>query len=110
MVTGANRGIGYEIARQLAVHGLRVIVTARDADRGRAAADGLRGEGLNVEFRQLDVSRPESVESFAKWIAEKYGGLDILVRSFYILTLEFLCWDSHRDIDGQSGSFDSLAK
>ncbi|XP_064960356.1 uncharacterized protein LOC135610145 [Musa acuminata AAA Group] len=81
VVTGANRGIGYEIARQLAVHGLRVIVTARDADRGRAAADGLRGEGLNVEFRQLDVSRPESVESFAKWIAEKYGGLDILVNN-----------------------------
>ncbi|RWW16501.1 hypothetical protein BHE74_00009017 [Ensete ventricosum] len=78
VVTGANRGIGYEIARQLAVHGLRVILTARDADRGRAAADGLRGEGLNLEFRQLDVSRADSVELFAKWIAEKYGGLDVL--------------------------------
>ncbi|WOL18705.1 carbonyl reductase [Canna indica] len=81
VVTGANRGIGYEIARQLASHGLCVILTARDADRGRATADGLRGEGLNVEFRQLDVMDADSIKSFTKWVGDKYGGLDILVNN-----------------------------
>lgn len=82
MVTGANRGIGYEIARQLARQGLCVVLTARDADRGSAAAEALRGEGLNVEFRQLDVCHAESVELFAKWVGDKYRGVDILVRCF----------------------------
>nr|XP_010908903.1 carbonyl reductase [NADPH] 1 [Elaeis guineensis] len=81
VVTGANRGIGYEIARQLAGHGLCVILASRDADRGREAADGLREQGLNVDSHQLDVLDAASVESFVKWVVLKYGGLDILVNS-----------------------------
>ncbi|EHA8588838.1 putative carbonyl reductase [Cocos nucifera] len=79
VVTGANRGIGYEIARQLAGHGLCVILASRDADRGREAADGLREQGLNVDSHQLDVLDAASVESFVKWVVLKYGGLDILL-------------------------------
>lgn len=79
-MTGANRGIGYEIARQLAGHGLCVILASRDADRGREAADGLREQGLNVDSHQLDVLDAASVESFVKWVVLIYGGLDILVR------------------------------
>ncbi|KAJ0974610.1 hypothetical protein J5N97_016575 [Dioscorea zingiberensis] len=80
-VTGSNRGIGYEIARQLAVHGLRVIVTSRDGDQGREATGRLREEGLDVDYCELDVSDELSVRSFARSITEKYGGLDILVNN-----------------------------
>ncbi|XP_008810480.1 carbonyl reductase [NADPH] 1 isoform X2 [Phoenix dactylifera] len=81
IVTGANRGIGYEIARQLAGHGLCVILASRAADRGHKAADGLREQGLNVDSHQLDVLDAASVESFEKWVVLKYGGLDILVNN-----------------------------
>ncbi|XP_074575712.1 uncharacterized protein LOC141832126 [Curcuma longa] len=81
VVTGASRGIGYEIARQLAVQGLCVVLAARDLDRGCAAVDGLRAEGLNVQFRKLDVTHADSVQDFAKWIGGEYGGLDILVNN-----------------------------
>ncbi|OVA17346.1 Short-chain dehydrogenase/reductase SDR [Macleaya cordata] len=81
VVTGANRGIGYEIARQLAVHGLNVIITSRDIDNGRTAAKALQEEGLNVSVHQLDILDPDSVKMFAEWICESYGGIDILVNN-----------------------------
>lgn len=80
-VTGANRGIGFEIARQLAEHGLTVIVASRDPVQVRASADGLREQGLSVDSCQLDVSDAASVGSFAQWVVDKYGGLDILVNN-----------------------------
>ncbi|KAH7653718.1 Short-chain dehydrogenase/reductase SDR protein [Dioscorea alata] len=80
-VTGSNRGIGYEIARQLAVHGLHVIVTSRDSKHGREVVGSLREEGLSVDYCQLDVLNEVSIQTFARWISEKYGGLDILVNN-----------------------------
>lgn len=79
MVTGANRGIGYEIAHQLALHGLTVIFTSRDTHVGEEAAKALRERGLNVVCCQLDILDPSSIEAFATWINEAYGGIDILV-------------------------------
>ena len=63
MVTGANRGIGFEIARQLAMHGLTVILMSRDAAVGKEAAKVLQEEGLNVLVHQLDIVDLSSVES-----------------------------------------------
>ncbi|GAA0588363.1 SDR family NAD(P)-dependent oxidoreductase [Paractinoplanes ferrugineus] len=74
LVTGANKGIGREIARLLAEAGLLVYATARDADRGRPAAAGIAGE---VRFLQLDVTDPDSVEA----AAARVGELDILVNN-----------------------------
>ena len=79
MVTGANRGIGFEIAHQLAMHGLTVILTSRETGVGEEAAKVLQEGGLNVVFHQLDIVNPSSIETFTEWIQQNYGGLDILV-------------------------------
>ncbi|KAL0464027.1 UNVERIFIED_CONTAM: Carbonyl reductase [NADPH] 1 [Sesamum latifolium] len=76
VVTGANRGIGFEIARQLAFHGLTVILTSRVTGVGEAAANILREGGLSVVFHQLDIVDPSSIEAFSKWIKETYGGVN----------------------------------
>ncbi|XP_010093838.2 short-chain dehydrogenase/reductase 2b [Morus notabilis] len=85
VVTGANKGIGFETARQLSSKGVTVILTARDEKRGRAATSLLHDQlGLpadRVVFHQLDVSDPLSVEALADFIKEKFGRLDILVNN-----------------------------
>ncbi|CAH1419064.1 unnamed protein product [Lactuca virosa] len=81
VVTGANRGIGFEIARQLAFHGLTVVLTSRDTTTGEEATKTLQEEGLKVVFHQLDILNHESIDSFCAWVNEKYGGIDILVNN-----------------------------
>ncbi|AQZ60598.1 Short-chain dehydrogenase/reductase SDR [[Actinomadura] parvosata subsp. kistnae] len=76
LITGANKGIGYEIARLLAGQGVTTIVGARDEERGRAAA-----ERLGQPYVRLDVTDEESVAAAAKWIDGEYGRLDILVNN-----------------------------
>lgn len=85
LVTGANRGLGYEICRQLAGRGLRVISTSRDEEKGRAAVASLASEGLDLAYRQLDVSDPESVAAASDWVAKEFGRLDVLVNNAGIL-------------------------
>lgn len=77
MVTGANKGIGLETVRQLALAGVTVILTARDEKRGFDAVDSLALP--NVVFHQLDVRDDTSVHSLVDFISEKFGRLDILV-------------------------------
>lgn len=81
VVTGANRGIGFEIAKQIATNGLTVILTSRDVAAGEAAARILQKDGLNVSFHQLDILDPSSTKQLAEWIQQSYGGLDILVNN-----------------------------
>lgn len=80
VVTGANRGIGFEIAHQLAMHGLTVILTSRETGVGEEAAKVLQEGGLNVVVHQLDVVDHDSIKTFTDWVQENYGGVDILVR------------------------------
>lgn len=81
VVTGANKGLGFEIVRQLASKGIVVVLTARDEKSGLEAVEKLKDSGLSdhVVFHQLDVSDPASIASFADFIKEKFGKLDILV-------------------------------
>ncbi len=81
LVTGANRGIGLEVCRQLAGRGLHVVLTARDPNKGQAAADGLIANGLDVTFLPLDVSDPAAAEAARVWVEGRYGRLDVLVNN-----------------------------
>lgn len=81
LVTGANKGIGRENSRQLAAKQIRVLLGARDRERGEKAAADLRAEKLNVEFLQVDVTSELSVGNAAAEIDRRYGRLDILVNN-----------------------------
>lgn len=81
LVTGANKGIGREISRQLAAKGTLVLVGARDRERGEKAVADLRAQGLAVEFVQLDVTSDGSVERAAAEVQRRHGRLDILVNN-----------------------------
>jgi len=81
LVTGANRGIGREVSRQLARRGLRVILTARNAPAGQDAADALAREGLPVVFCPLDVADAASVDAAKGWVEERFGRLDVLINN-----------------------------
>ncbi len=78
LVSGGNRGIGLEIARQLADRGMTVILGSRDEEQGRAAARRLSG---NVVARQLDVADEESVARLATSVDDEFGRLDVLVNN-----------------------------
>lgn len=81
LVTGANKGIGLEIARQLAEAGVHVIIGARNDERGRAAVDDLASQNLIVQSVRLDLDDLASVEAAAATIREEHGKLDILVNN-----------------------------
>ncbi|MBM7326115.1 SDR family oxidoreductase [Agrobacterium sp. S2] len=88
LVTGANKGIGLEIARQLAQARVAVLLGARDFERGQLAADRLQASGLPVEAIRLDLNDPETIAAAAKDIHSKYGKLDILVNNAGIVDQE----------------------
>lgn len=81
LVTGANRGIGREIARQLAQTGMRVILTSREPEAGRLAAAELRAAGLAVESAQLDVADIASCAALQAWLEREVGRLDVLINN-----------------------------
>jgi NAD(P)-dependent dehydrogenase (short-subunit alcohol dehydrogenase family) len=81
LVTGANRGIGLEVARQLARRGMTVVIGAREAAKGEAAAGELASEGLDVRTAVLDVSDGASVGRLAAEIGTEFGRLDVLVNN-----------------------------
>ncbi|MBT2187294.1 SDR family oxidoreductase [Sphingobium nicotianae] len=81
LVTGANKGIGFEIARGLAKAGAAVLVGARNAQAGEEAAAKLRDEGLDAQFLPIDVTDAASIEAAAGRIAADRGRLDILVNN-----------------------------
>ncbi len=78
LVTGANRGIGYEVSRELGALNYKVILTARNEEKGRAAA--LRA-GKNCTFIPLDVAYAESIQSAYRIIEKEFGRLDVLINN-----------------------------
>lgn len=85
LITGSNKGIGLETARQLGKEGVTIIAAARNAEKGAAAVDQLRSEGVNAEFLQLDVDNNADIKNAYDYINTKYGKLDILVNNAGIM-------------------------
>jgi NAD(P)-dependent dehydrogenase (short-subunit alcohol dehydrogenase family) len=85
VVTGANRGIGREVARRLALRGEVVVLGARDPAKGERAAAELAREGAPVLPRQLDVTDQASLARLAEELGERHGRLDVLVNNAAIL-------------------------
>jgi NAD(P)-dependent dehydrogenase (short-subunit alcohol dehydrogenase family) len=81
LVTGANKGIGHEVARQLGLQGVTVLIGARNANLGEEAAARLRAESIDATFIELDVTNPATVATAVDTIRQKYGRLDILVNN-----------------------------
>ncbi len=81
LITGANRGLGLEIARQLGKKGIKVLIGARNAIAGQAAAGDLKAEGIDALTVLLDITDKNSINSTVQFVTEKFGYLDILVNN-----------------------------
>ena len=81
LITGANKGIGLETARQLGAQGISVLIGARDESRGTAAAALLTAEGIYAHYINLDMENPSGFQAVYDLIQKNYGKLDILVNN-----------------------------
>jgi NAD(P)-dependent dehydrogenase (short-subunit alcohol dehydrogenase family) len=109
VVTGGNRGIGLEISRQLADKGFHVLLTARNAAKGGAAARSLQRAGLDVGFHKLDVTDTASIGRLASYIRKKYGRVDVLVNNAGIY-LDGGGWDASGESISESALTESVDK
>lgn len=106
LITGANKGIGFEVARQLGKRGMTVLLGARDAGRGADAAQKLRDEGLDVREITLDLGDEETIRNAAAKIEAEQGRLDVLVNNAGV----YLSGDappSTADLDAVRRTFDT---
>ncbi len=94
LVTGANRGIGLEIVRQLARRGLTTVLAARDLAKGKAAAAGLDIGGAEVPVVAIDVTEGESVRAGVAEVLSRFGRIDVLVNNAGILKEGFTPQDA----------------
>lgn len=81
LITGANKGIGFAIAKGLGQKGYQVWIGARDADRGRSAVIELEGAGIDARLLMIDVADPASVKAAAVFLNRQVGVLDVLVNN-----------------------------
>jgi NAD(P)-dependent dehydrogenase (short-subunit alcohol dehydrogenase family) len=86
VVTGGNRGIGFEICRQLASRGARVVLTARKAEAGREAVEKLAAQKLTARFHPLDVTSSESARALGDFLQRTFGRLDVLINNAGIIS------------------------
>lgn len=81
LVTGGNRGIGYELVKQLALKGFKVILASRNSEMGHQAAQKLKESKLDVSFLEIDVDNQESIRHSAIKVNDQYGRLDVLINN-----------------------------
>lgn len=81
LITGANKGLGFEIARQLGQRGITVVVAARDLTKAADAATRLRSEGIEAEPMKLDVTSQKDIDALPGFFREKFGRLDLLINN-----------------------------
>jgi NAD(P)-dependent dehydrogenase (short-subunit alcohol dehydrogenase family) len=81
LITGANKGIGFETARELGVKGFIVLLGARDEERGKKAEAQLIKEGIDAHLILFDVTKQQSIDEAAGLIEREFGSLDVLVNN-----------------------------
>lgn len=81
LITGVNKGIGFETAKALAAAGHHVLIGARNAEAGKAAADRITVAGGQADFVQLDVTNQQQIDNAARYIREQYGYLNVLINN-----------------------------
>ena len=86
VVTGGNRGIGFEICRQLAGRGAQVVLTARKPEAGQEAVKKLATQKLSVQFHSLDITKAESIAALRDFLERSFGRLDVLINNAGIIT------------------------
>jgi len=86
IVTGGNRGIGFEICRQLASRGAQVVLTARKAEAGREATEKLAAQKLTARFHPLDVTSSDSAVALRDFLDRTFGRLDVLINNAGIIS------------------------
>lgn len=96
LVSGGNRGLGFETCHQLALLGHTVILTARNLTKGKIAAKQLTDKGFDIIFYQIDVTNQNSIDDVYDKIIQSYGRLDVLVNNAAIL---YDTWQSAIDAD-----------
>lgn len=90
LITGANRGIGFETAKQLGEKGVTVVLTARKLSAAQEAADQLKTQGINAFGVQLDVTDADERKAVGQYLSDKFGKLDILINNAGVAPKETL--------------------
>ncbi len=85
LITGANKGLGFETAKQLGKENITIIAASRNKERGEKAVAALKAEGVDAEFLQLNVDSPTDITNAFDYINNKYGKLDILINNAGII-------------------------
>src|SRR5262249_39748025 len=88
VVTGGNRGIGFEICRQLTGRGAQVVLTARNSEAGQAAVNKLASQKLSAQFHALNVTEGESIASLKEFLERTFRRLDVLINNAGIISGE----------------------
>src|SRR3982074_1555278 len=88
-ITGGNRGIGLETARELGKAGITVVLGSRDSEKGEQAATSLRNGGIASEAIRFDATDPDSAQTAFDYFEKEYGKLDVLVNNAGILVEPF---------------------
>ncbi len=100
LVTGANKGLGFETSRVLAKNGIKVLLGSRNLERGGKAVETLKNEGLDVELLHIDISSADSIKNAVAEIKTKYEKLDILVNNAGMI---------HKDEDWQANTVQDVS-
>jgi len=107
LITGGNKGIGFETARQLGEQQVTILLGARDAAKGEAAAAKLRGEGLDVRALPLDVTDTDSIRRAVDKVAQEFGRLDILINNAGVMVDDQTKKVSEQSLDAWRTTFDT---
>ncbi|SNR89328.1 Short-chain dehydrogenase [Methylobacillus rhizosphaerae] len=101
LITGANRGIGFETARELGEQDIRVVLAVRDTSSGEQAASHLKALGIEASVVAYEAGRPGSAQQVAEYIEQRFGRLDILVNNAGVLKETLLGSNNSSQVDGK---------